>query len=133
MYHNIDFKVPASKLQRRKDGCIYGHTRKKYTRTTPPTSGWNKIKNNPRENSAIIKLTRLGYTINQISNVLGRSYSYIHKRVRTAITRGLIRFIDKRKLPNTTRLRTSSIRMKNLQKWITAWEAFILGEEDKPP
>lgn len=129
----MDFKIPASRLHRKTDGCIYGKPRKQYTRTKPITSGWRKQKNNPRENVAIIKLTRLGYTINQISQVLGRSSSYIHNRVRTAITRGILHFIDKRKLASQTRLRTSSIRMKNLWRWIKAWEAFILGETDEPP
>jgi hypothetical protein len=130
----LDFNIPSSRLHRnKKDGCVYGNPRKQYTRTKPPTSGWRKIKNNPRENVSIIKLTRLGYTTNQIATVLGRSFSYIHNRVRTAITRGILHFIDKRKLPSATRLRTSSIRMKNLYKWMKLWEAFILGETERPP
>ncbi len=127
----MDFKPRFSK--RKMDGCVYASIRKKYTRTKPTKTGWLKIKNNPRENVAIIKLSRLGYTINQISMVLGRSFSFIHKRVRTAITRGLLTFIDKRKLPNQIRLRTSAARMRNLVKWMRSWERFILGEVDEPP
>ena len=127
----MDFKPQFSK--RKMDGCIYASIRKQYTRTKPIRTGWNKIKNNPRENVSIIKLTRLGYTINQISTVLGRSYSYIHKRVRTAITRGNLYFIDKRKLPSQIRLATSIRRMINLLKWITLWEPYLSGETDKPP
>jgi hypothetical protein len=115
------------------DTLVYGCIRKPYTRSKPIKSGWTKIKNNPRENVAIIKLTRLGYTINQISIVLGRSFSYIHKRVRTAITRGILRFIDKRKLPGNIRTYTSGFRLRNIIKWIKAWEAYILGETDRPP
>jgi len=127
----MDFKPIFPK--RKMDGCVYASVRKKYMRTKPVKSGWFKIKNNPRENVAIIKLSRLGYTINQISIVLGRSFSYIHKRVRTAINRGLLHFIDKRKLPSQIRLATSTKRMINLQKWITLWTPFILGEVDRFP
>lgn len=127
----MDFKPVHSK--RKMDGCVYAVARKQYTRTKPIKSGWNRFKNNPRENTAIIKLTRLGYTINQISTVLGRSYSYIHKRVRTAITRGILYFIDKRKLASSTRLATSARRMANLERWIQLWTPFILGEVDRPP
>ena len=133
----MDFK-PRHSWRNPQDGCPYNKARKQYTRTKPPTSGWTKYKNNPHENIAIIKLTRLGYTINQIQTALAsilpqRSTSYIHKTIRTAITRGILHFIDKRKLPNSIRLRTSSIRMKNLWKWITAWESFFLGTSEKPP
>jgi hypothetical protein len=128
----MDFKPVHSK--RKLDGCIYAVTRKTYVRTKPVKSGWYKIKNNPRENVTIIKLTGFGYTINQISHVLGRSFSFIHKRVRTAITRGNLYFIDKRKgITNTTRLTTSASRMRNLIKWFSLWESYLLGETDRPP
>jgi len=112
---------------RAKDGCVYNKPRKAYTRTKPIKNGFLKIKTLPREKATIIKLTNFGYSINLLSEVFGRSRSYIHKCVRIAITRGLAHFIDKRKLPSSTRLRCSSIRRKNLTKYLPLWEDFIFG------
>lgn len=118
---------------RSKDGCVYNKPRKQYTRTHPAKTGFVKIKNNPRENIAFIKLRRLGYSINQLANAFGRSTSYIHKRIRIAITRGNIHMVEMRKLPSQIRLRCSSIRRSTLFKFLPGWEAFILGETDEPP
>jgi hypothetical protein len=96
-------------------------------------NGWNKIKPLIREKAAIIKLTRMGYSINLLSEFLGRSTSYIHKTVRKAIERRIDHFLDKRKLPHNTRLRCSSIRRRMLAKYFPAWQMWILGEGDKPP
>lgn len=128
----VDFR-PFHPGRSKTDGCVYAKVRKQYTRTKPIKTGFYKIKTLPREKSAIIKLTKLGYSINQLSESLGRSRSYIHKCVRTAILRGLTHFLDKRKLPSATRLMTSSIRRKNLKKYLPGWESFILGEVDEPP
>jgi hypothetical protein len=129
----VDFIISADKLKRHNDGCVYGKTRKAYTRTKPIKSGWLKINPLPREKCAIIKLSKYGYSINQLSDAFGRSTSYIHKALRTAITRGVTHFLDKRKLPAQTRLRCSLIRQKMLTKYLPQWMAFIFGEEDKPP
>jgi hypothetical protein len=117
----------------KKDNCPYARPRKQYTRTHPPVSGFFKFNPLPREKAAIIKLTNLGYPINQLSKVFGRSTSFIHKTVRTAITRKIAHFIDKRKLPAKTRLACSTKRWINLQKWIEIWMPFIMGEVDRPP
>jgi hypothetical protein len=117
----------------KQDGCPYAKLRKKYTRTHPAKTGFLKIKNNPRENVAIIKLRRLGYSINQLADAFGRSTSFIHKRLRTAISRGIIHMVQMRKLPSSIRLLTSSRRRRMLQTYLPLWEAFILGEGDKPP
>lgn len=128
----VDF-LPCHASRNHKDGCIYNLPRKQYTRTHPAPKYGFKIKNNPRENVAIIKLRKLGYSINQIADVTGRSRSYIHKRLRTAIARGNIHMVQMRKLPNAIRLRCSSIRRKTLERFLPQWEAYILGEGDKPP
>ena len=116
-----------------KDGLTYGKPRKQYTRTKPIPKGFFKIKNNPRENVAIIKLRRLGYSINQLANITGRSTSYIHKRIHRAIDLKIIHMVQMRKLPSQIRLACSASRRRMLQKWFSLWEAFILGEVDKPP
>lgn len=128
----VDFK-PVHSSRSHKDGCTYNLPRKKYTRTKPIPKGYHRIKNNPRENVSFIKLRKLGYSVNQIATAFGRSLSYVHKRLRTAILRGNIRSLNLRILPNATRLRTSSIRRKMLDRYLPQWEAYILGEGDKPP
>jgi hypothetical protein len=128
----VDF-LPRHASRNRKDGCTYNLPRKQYTRTKPYPTGTMHIKPLQREKCAIIKLTKLGYSINQLSQALGRSTSYIQRVVKTAITRGLTHFLDKRKMVSTIRLATSSRRRAMLQKYLSLWEAFILGEGDKPP
>jgi hypothetical protein len=130
----MDFITPAKHLHRSKDdGCVYGFTRKQYTRTHPYPKGTVHVKPLQREKAAIIKLSKFGYSINQLSNATGRSTSYIYRVIRTAITRGITHFLDKRKLPVQTRLATSSRRRKILERFMPLWEAFMLGETDKPP
>ena len=115
------------------DVLVYGQIRKKYTRSHPPTSGFKHDLSQPRIKATLIKLTQHGYSINQLANAFGRSTSFVHKCVRTSILRGIAHFIDKRKLPSQTRLYTSSVRRKNLSKFIAGWIAFAKGEVDKPP
>jgi hypothetical protein len=112
---------------------LEGCPRKTYTRTHKPKSGFNKIPIMKRENAAIIKLTRLGYSINQLNTVLGRSTSYIHKVIKNAISFGILTFLDKRKSTGPDRALKSKIRANQLEKLISAWMPFILGESDRPP
>lgn len=128
----VDF-LPCHASRSHKDGCIYNLPRKQYTRTHPYPQGTIHVKPLQREKCAVIKLSKLGYSINQLSQALGRSTSYIHRIVKTAIIRGLTRFIDKRKLVSQTRLATSARRRIMLQRYLPLWEAFMLGETDKPP
>lgn len=86
-----------------------------------------------REKATIIMLRKHGYSINMISKVLGRSTSFIHRTLRAAIMHLCLYSIDMRKLPSAIRLRCSSIRWNTLLKYWRGWEAFLLGEEDKPP
>jgi len=130
----LDFKLPSSKLHRKNDNCVYGNPRKNYTRTHPPINYGNKIKWQKNEKVAIIKMRKLGYTINQLADFTGRSRSIVHKILKIATKRLCIVKKDYRKgLTNQARLRCSSIRRKMLTKFLPAWEAFILGETDKPP
>jgi AraC-like DNA-binding protein len=92
-----------------------------------------KIKPLPREKAAIIKLTNLGYSINQLSAVFGRSTSYVHRIVRNAIKYRISRFVDKRKLVSAIRLSCAVKRRKSLDRWLNLWMPFIFGEVDKPP
>ena len=117
----------------REGRLIYGAKRKQYTRTHSPKKYGFKIKIFPRENATIIKLRKLGYPMNMISDALGRSTSYIHKILRIAIQRLSVRSMDMRKLPGQIRLYNSRKRWITLQKYLPSWTAFILGEGEKPP
>jgi hypothetical protein len=131
---NMDFIISAKKLRRSKeDGCVYGFNRKQYTRTHAYPKGTVHVKPLQREKASIIKLSKFGYSINQLSHAIGRSTSYISRVLRTAITRGITHFLDKRKLPSQIRLATSSRRRKMLERYMPLWEAFMLGETDEPP
>lgn len=128
----VDF-TPFHASRNHKDGNIYNLPRKTPIRANPYPKNTIHIKPLQREKCAIMKLCKFGYSINQLSTALGRSTSYIHHILKTALTRGLTHFIDKRKLPNQTRLLSASRRRKMLEKYLPQWEAFMLGEGDKPP
>lgn len=116
-------------------GCVMveAFTPKKYTRTHQYPANTQRIKPQLREKTAIIMLRKIGYPINMLSKALGRSTSFIHRVLRTAIIRLSIRSVDMRKLPSQMRLRCSSIRWVTLQRYLPLWEQFILGERDEPP
>jgi len=122
-------KIVTSKY----DTLVYGCPRKKYTRSHPYPTNTNRFNPLPREKAAIIILRKKGYPINMISKVLGRSTSFVHRTLRTAITRLTLRVIDMRKLPSRTRTYTSGFRWRKLLSLWSAWEQFILGETDRPP
>jgi len=86
-----------------------------------------------REAPAMIKLRRLGYSISVIARALGRSTSLVHDRIRKAIELGVIRPVDLRKIPNQTRRISRSLQWTRLMKWMPLWEAWILGEVERPP
>jgi len=112
---------------------VRGWRRKKYTRNIPYPLHIVRVPVMQREKAAIIKLRKLGYPINMISQGLGRSRSYVHHILRAAIMRLSLRPIDMRKLPSATRLRCSTIRWNILQRFLPSWEKWILGEGEKPP
>jgi len=112
---------------------VRGWTRKKYTRNHPYPAHIIRIAPLIREKATIIKLRKLGTPINMISKVLGRSTSFVHRTLHTMSARMFNRQIDMRKLPGKTRTYTSGIRWRKLLSLWPRWEAFLLGEGDKPP
>jgi hypothetical protein len=125
-------KTSFGHCHRTNDGLLIGKPRS-YTRYGNVATGYKKRKSGPREKVAIIKLRRLGYSINQLSKAFSRSTSFIHKAIRTGITRGIIHMVQMRKLPSAARLRCSSIRRKTLDSYIQGWLMFAAGIGDKPP
>jgi IS30 family transposase len=78
-------------------------------------------------------LRKHGYSINIISQALGRSRSYVYRTLRFNLNIGNLRYFDMRKLPNKTRKWSSRLRWKTLMELWQKWEAWMLGEGDKPP
>lgn len=105
---------------------------------------FSHVKRLPREAASCVILRRKGYSINTLSHLLGRSTSFIHRILKVNNLTGYSFFgagftvskswhrLDKRK--STGRMRDCTIPWAHLTRemW-QKWEAFILGETDKPP
>jgi len=83
----------------------------------------------PREKASYIMLRRQGYSINILSRAFGRSTSIIHK----ILKRAHVRTNDLRKLPPRIRRLASARQWNTIMKLQSQWEAFMLGEGEKPP
>lgn len=69
-----------------------------------------------------------------IAALLGRSLSYVHRVISfNKDLHNLPKFLDLRKLPGNVKHSSAKIRAKIMEKLWSAWQAFIMGEEDKPP
>ena len=88
-----------------------------------------RIKRQKREACAFIMLRRKGISINQISLSFGRSTSFVFRILKNAH----LRFMDLRKLPTYVKQLGSQRNKKLMDKLLRGWEAFILGEVEKPP
>jgi transposase-like protein len=87
-----------------------------------------------REKAAIVYLRKTQhYSINQLATFFGRSTSLIHQVINFNQSIGALRLENLRKLPNQTRLKASQTFRFSMEFFISRWEAFILGETDRPP
>jgi transposase len=86
-----------------------------------------------REAAAYIKLRRQGYAISTIAKAFGRSISVIYHRIRKAQEYGILLGQDLRKIPNRTRRISKALQWNRMMFWMPLWEAWILGEGDRPP
>ena len=82
-----------------------------------------------REPAAYVMLRRLGYSVNQIAQAFGRSYSVVWRRLKF---NGLNRR-DLRKLPARIRLLAAQRQRNSMIRWFHLWELWALGEGDRPP
>jgi hypothetical protein len=89
-----------------------------------------RIPRQKREAAAYIILRRKGFSINTLAGFFGRSRSFIHRILKAV---NLASAFDLRKLPTRTKLLASIRLAKTLQKVLSQWEAWILGDGDKPP
>jgi len=88
-----------------------------------------RVRRLKREAAAYIILRRKGVSINQISSFFGRSRSFVFRILKAAH----VPWKDLRKLPASIRLLSASRVGYLMKKLLAAWEAFILGEVEKPP
>jgi len=86
-----------------------------------------------REKAAIIKLRNLGYSITTLQTFTGRSRSVIHKIINGCIWIKTCPHQDLRNIPNATRKTAAQNHRLTIHRYMQLWEAFILGETDKPP
>jgi hypothetical protein len=88
----------------------------------------------PREKAAVVYLRKHHhYSMNQLAIFFGRSVSLIHQILNFNKLIGNLPYESLRKLPNQTRKLHAQIVRLTMDKWVSAWEAFILGEVDRPP
>jgi hypothetical protein len=86
-----------------------------------------------RMKASIIMMRRKGCSINLIANFTGMCTSFVGRTIRKAIMSRSLCFLDLRKLPDTARKLSASYRRRMMDKLRAGWEAFILGEVDRPP
>lgn len=132
-YYRQDSKGNALSFVHSSNGLLYARARKPYTRKHPYPQNTYHFKALPNEKPAIIKLRRLGYSINHLSMALGRSLSFIHRVLKNARQYFPELRFDKRKLPRRVKLLGSRKGLKMAYYWLSRWEAFILGVEGEPP
>jgi hypothetical protein len=87
----------------------------------------------PREAAAIVILRRrFGYSINTLASWLGRSTSFVQRILEfNRLTAHASH--DLRKLPQRIRRLTAARLRDEIIYYGRAWEAWILGEGEKPP
>jgi transposase len=117
----------------RRNGLLYGKSRKKYTRTHPYPEHIDRHEPWPREKAAIIIMKRKGNRIHHIADALGRSRDFVHRTLRNAYNVRALWKDDMRKLGNNQRLIQTRIRWNLLLRFMPAWEKWMAGEGDKPP
>ena len=133
----MDFNIPSTRLHRNKtDQCVYGYTPQHHHYGQTVKYGF-KIKWHKNEKAAIIRLRKIGFAVNAISDFTGRSVSVIHNMLKkTGSYDPTIRYNSTnaiRKLPYQTHTTQSRNRwVKLLQVW-AQWEMFIMGDLDRPP
>lgn len=91
-----------------------------------------RVERLPREAAAYIILRRKGQSINNIAKAFGRSTSFVYRIISRARVLALNRK-DLRKLPRLSRTRYAARMRFILKTLLKKWEAFILGEGEKPP
>ena len=92
-----------------------------------------RVKRLKNESHVIIKLRKQKQSFDEIAGFLGRSKSFIAKTLKFNHELGTLTFFDLRTLPTRIK-KLSKIRQHfTMLKLWKGWEAYLLGEVDKPP
>jgi len=87
----------------------------------------------PREKAAMVKLRRLGYSINMLARAFSRSTSLIKRTIDFNFFAGNLRRLDLRKLPAYVK-HLSTVRLWNVWlKTAARWVDWIAGSGERPP
>lgn len=96
-----------------------------------------------REKAAYFILRKKGLSYNKIAQCFGRSSSVVYNAITKVLRRnfGLTGYwntkkrlgFDLRKLHRQARLRNSAFQRAKMLKLQSTWEAWVCGEEGKPP
>ena len=87
-----------------------------------------------RERAAMLYLRRkFSYSINTLAQAFNRSASLIHRILKFNQTLGTLARHDLRWLPSRVKKIGNARMQRQLIFFMQKWQAFILGESDKPP
>ena len=86
----------------------------------------------PREAAAVCILRKQGLSIGSIAKFLGRSKSFVDRILIRNVGCG-IRYFDLRTLKNQSRIINARTLWTKLQELRLQWEAWMLGEGERPP
>ncbi|MBT0160693.1 hypothetical protein G4O51_12005 [Candidatus Bathyarchaeota archaeon A05DMB-2] len=87
-----------------------------------------------RERATILYLRRhFGYSTNVLAEAFGRSRSLIHRILKFNKLLGTLPWRDYRQLPDRVKKIGNARQQRQLAFFMEKWQAFILGEGEKPP
>ena len=86
-----------------------------------------------REAQVVVRLRRFHYSQNLIASFLGRSTSFVHRILKFNRALGALRKTDLRKIPRRVRELSRMVQHSRLIRHWGSWEAYLLGEGDRPP
>ena len=129
-------KSKFGNVRRHKDGLTFGF-KADYNHCGQQVKYGFKMPWHKNEKAAIIRLRKIGFTIQAIGHFTGRSFSVIHNLLRKAsMYDATIRYFSTntiRKLQYQTHITQSRNRWAKLLTLWTQWEMFIMGDLEKPP
>jgi len=99
----------------------------------PSPSTANRFCLAPREAAAYVILRRQGVSINQIAQAFGRSRSVVHRILKRNMMYGVLKRFDLRKLPSHVRKLSAVRTWRTMLVLLLRWEAWVLGDGERPP
>ena len=129
-------KSQSGHVRHGKDGLLYGF-KAQYHHDGQTVKYGFKMPWHKNEKAAIIRMRKIGFAINAISDFTGRSVSTVHAVLKKASSYDpTIRYNSTnsmRKLPYQAHTTQSKNRWVKLLTLWQQWEMFLMGDLDKPP